>query len=513
MLFFQTRLNRSELVCNIFTCLMLGVFPVFLVPGLFFTLNIAKYCFVLISTLLLFLFSLLFSKKSTIKAKRTLFADLSIVDWAILLLCVVSLVSGFVSPFFPDTVNGAYGRFNGMLTMLCYTVLYFIITRYGKWNVVFFYLLAVSSALVFLLGILNFFQIDPLGAYSSIRTDEKALFLSTIGNRNFFSAYICITLPVFIVLFCLSNVRWKTFFWGAMMILGEAALFIGNSESGLIGLYLFFLVLPLFLFHDKSCFRNYFFVIFSFFAVAQVLRILISVLPNALYSLSGISAFFVFHIFSKMMTGVFAILCLSFWFPPFSGRRVRCCVKKIWVGFLLFLICVFLVFFFYFSFINRQTPLGELEAYLRFSPSWGSNRGSAWIALVAVFASFSPLHILIGSGPDTIYQVLSQAYYLQMENGTLLSFDSAHNEYLQYLITTGVIGLLAYCVFVAVLLSWALSQGKRSHTMLSLAMAVLCYSVQGFFNISMISVTPVFVLLLAFVGADYRDARLRSKLD
>lgn len=52
------------------------------------------------------------------------------------------------------------------------------------------------SCLIALLGILNAWGLDPLGTYYSLLPDNGSLYLSTIGNLNFFAAYLCLCLPL-----------------------------------------------------------------------------------------------------------------------------------------------------------------------------------------------------------------------------------------------------------------------------------------------------------------------------
>ena len=76
-------------------------------------------------------------------------------------------------------------------------------------------------------------------------------------------------------------------------------------------------------------------------------------------------------------------------------------------------------------------------------------------------------------------------------------FDSAHNEYLQYLITVGLAGLAAYlALLVTSIRKMIRSAGKRPYVM-AIAFAVICYAAQAAVNISVPIVTPVMLMLLA----------------
>ena len=269
-----------------------------------------------------------------------------------------------------------------------------------------------------------------------------------------------------------------------------------------------FLVLPIFLFDNYISFRRYIMFAFTFFASAQIIGFLISSNSNDVGKLYGISNFLMNSKISIIILICLALIVLILYIFPLEKKLPLGIIKKIFVGTITVLILIFLISFFYFSIINKHTSLGIFENYLRFSPDFGSDRGSVWIALLTAFISFPIVKIFIGSGPDTIYQVLLEYYPNEIRNGSLLPFDSAHNEYIHYLITTGLIGLAAYCTLIGVLISWSLRRAKKSEFMLPLAASAICYVVQGFFNISVVSVTPLFFLVLSFIGIDYYQSKL-----
>ena len=76
-------------------------------------------------------------------------------------------------------------------------------------------------------------------------------------------------------------------------------------------------------------------------------------------------------------------------------------------------------------------------------------------------------------------------------------FDSAHNEYLQYLVTVGLAGLAAYLALLATSVCKMIrSAGKHPYVM-AIAFAIICYAAQAAVNISVPIVTPVMLMLLA----------------
>ena len=62
------------------------------------------------------------------------------------------------------------------------------------------------------------------------------------------------------------------------------------------------------------------------------------------------------------------------------------------------------------------------------------------------YGKFPLKHKLFGYGPDTFGILTTDRFFGDMINATGLIFDNAHNEYLQFLLTIGPIGLIAYWV-------------------------------------------------------------------
>ncbi|MFW6238115.1 MAG: O-antigen ligase family protein [Bacillota bacterium] len=111
---------------------------------------------------------------------------------------------------------------------------------------------------------------------------------------------------------------------------------------------------------------------------------------------------------------------------------------------------------------------------------------------------------LLGSGLDTFDKVFPQETYREIV-GTRGLVDKAHNEYLQLGVTAGLPALVAYLVFLFSLLQKGWKNWQQDNTGLRAALFVsfLAYIIQAFFNISVVSVAPVFWTIMGLnVAAD-----------
>jgi O-antigen ligase len=88
---------------------------------------------------------------------------------------------------------------------------------------------------------------------------------------------------------------------------------------------------------------------------------------------------------------------------------------------------------------------------------------------------------------------------------TTVIYDNAHNEYLQYFVTIGPIGVLSY---VGILICACIEMNRRkekSPYVLGCFFAVLCYAVQATVNLCVPIVAPIMWMLMSVGTAQSED--------
>ncbi len=132
----------------------------------------------------------------------------------------------------------------------------------------------------------------------------------------------------------------------------------------------------------------------------------------------------------------------------------------------------------------------------------GSARGYIWSRSIPMMLE----HLIIGSGPDTYFAEFPQGDYL----AKLYAYDSAqmlvdkpHNLYLQIGIQQGGIALVAFLVIIGAYLVhsfrlYALRKDYRTEEVIgaALTLSIIGYLGAGIFNDSVVSVAPIFWVLL-----------------
>lgn len=149
-------------------------------------------------------------------------------------------------------------------------------------------------------------------------------------------------------------------------------------------------------------------------------------------------------------------------------------------------------------------PIEDIESYgFEGKESLGSNRGYIWSRTLPMLKE----NIMIGKGPDTYPIYFPQEDFKGRFNVKVLSrgmiVDKPHNLYLQIGTNTGVVSLISFLAIVFIYLVQSIViyfkddlEGDLKALGLGIFVAVFGYLIAGMFNDSVVSVAPVFWVLL-----------------
>ena len=130
----------------------------------------------------------------------------------------------------------------------------------------------------------------------------------------------------------------------------------------------------------------------------------------------------------------------------------------------------------------------------------GQIRLIVWQGAIDIFKHYP----ILGSGVETFaysyYQFRPAAHNLVSEWDFL--YNKAHNELLNYLANTGLMGFGTYLSITIVFLVWAIK--KRTFWAAATLASIVCFHIQNFFGFSVVSTNLLFYLLpaIAFVASD-----------
>lgn len=509
----QVKYSSKHAVLNYYLILMFTVFPLFASDAYFNIRHDKYYLFVALTGVvliaeLLMILSVKFDsgQKDTHDVNvtgKTWYESFSFTDWAMIALLLTSTLSTLFSPYeIQYSIFGTAGRNNGLLLITLYVGIYFVITRLHYYMEYVFLAFAGVSTVVFILSVVNYHYIDPLGMYVNLDSDTVEDFISTIGNKNFLSSYICVSLPVFVTMSVHVKKKLYKAIYLASSAFGFMALMTADSDSGILGLGVFFVVFLIWYSSDISRLKYYFLNITIMLASAKFIKYLTLILKNAFNcktkEIDRFQELFIESDIAYVLIAVMAVITAVLFI--IDTKKPELAISK---AVPISLIVVFSAFalgiigiIFYYSVIDTKTDLGSLETLIRFNNKWGTHRGFMWIKSFEIFDEASFIQKLFGTGPDTYHYAFSP-YFAELEKYGDSSTNAAHNEYINYLITIGIAGLASYVAAVGGCIVRAVKTAKSNPISIVFVSAVICYSVQAFVNIAQPITTPLFIIFLA----------------
>ena len=410
--------------------------------------------------------------------------------WLLIAFFGCLVLGGVLGGHPEDAFFGQNNRYQGILTTFTYCVVVFALSRQTLDLRFAEAATAAGAALVGALGLLNHYGIDPFGFMTKLTEFDRGRFLSTIGNADFYGSYFTLAFPVTFGLFLHAERKHTRALSVSALILASFGALVAGSDSTALGMIAAAVVFPLVLFGDPRSFRRYFLGWAVFALCALSFGFLSPVLPSATY----LSAFCVIVSKPPVALGLL-IACLAVWLllkkaQPDRLLRAR---KAYWVVLLVATILGAAALILLNTALSG-IPLGGAENYLRFSESWGTDRGKIWAFCLRVYGSFSPVQKLFGGGPGALYHADALTHVF-----TDAALDTAHNEYLQYLLVSGGAGLLSFLGFLALTLITGAKKSLSDPRSRGLIVAVAAYAVQALVNISQPASTPLFFVFCGLI--------------
>ena len=432
----------------------------------------------------------------------------SLADGAVILFLVVCAVSTLQSDYRMEAFTGEQGRRTGLALTFLYVSVYFLVSRF--WNVKNWILevFLVSGVLLCILGIGDYFHLDWLGFHENISEEHRDIYVSTIGNINTYTAYVALVMGFASAMYVGSDKILNTCWYYFCMVISFFAIIMGCSDNAYLALAALFGFLPLLAFGSGRGIYRYFVMIATFFTVVLCIDLLNTQFAAIVIGLD--SLFGVIASQKALVPGVCVLWAMAaglFWWEqkkPDSellGKKIPLYLWCALIG-LVFLTVVYMLFDV--NIAGNAQRYGALSGYLEFNDSWGTNRGYIWRKTWETFGEFSFVRKLFGYGPDTFRLLTYEYFYDEMTVVTGQKFDSVHNEYLQYLVTIGALGVLTYLTFLISAGCQMLKSAFDHPYAKAIFMAVFCYLIQAIVNINLPIVTPMVWLLLSCGGAMYR---------
>lgn len=357
---------------------------------------------------------------------------------------VVFLLSQILSTLFSidktTSFFGYYSRFHGgLLSTLSYLILYwaFVSNMDKKPTKRVLYALLSSACLVAVYGILQHFGIDK---HVWVQNVQERVF-STLGQPNWLAAWLVAITPLSWALYIKSKDKKLSWLWIVSAFFSFAALLFTKSRSGLLGFGVSFGVFwgLVFISQKRDFIKNHG---QKFIAINSLLLLLIL--------LSGTP-----------------------WTPKITSLFHQTAFQDMENS-------------------SKNSSLGP-----NITPS-GDIRKIVWKGALGVWQKYP----LLGSGVETFafsyYQSRPVEHNLVSEWDFL--YNKAHNEYLNFLSTTGIVGLLSYLILILATIFLIFKNAQKSSRKLleyALLAGYVSILVTNFFGFSVVPVALLFFLFPA----------------
>jgi O-Antigen ligase. len=515
---------------NLYVYIIFTVFPLFLTDGLFNVL-VTKFMFYAITTALWIIPACVYimelHKVTMIewneKTSYEQWRSFSVVDYAAFAMLFVAIISTILSPYKSLAFlgkSGNDGRHVGLLLIILYIISYFMVSRTSKFRIGFINAFLIVSLIVNLLGITDYFQLDVLGIKANMHPDSKPIYTSTIGNINTYTSYVALPMAISVILFCKQKeFNKKTIFYVISLTIAFFAIIMGNSDNAYLALAVLFGFAPLYVFTSTEGIRRYLAVAGIFLIVAKITAMVTEALGDKVIGIQSLFNVFDSNIFVDILI-IIILVVLGIWYfndrdeKVINDKGYICKIlRRAWVIILCTVVAGVAWIFVNINVIGNDIDLGGLNYYFIFNDNWGTNRGYIWRVLIELYNDeLTFVQKLFGYGPETFASLMKNNVFVEMVTNYNVIFDSPHNIFLQYLITTGIFGLSAYLVAIIGTVVSAVKYAKEEPHIMSMMFAGLCFYAQGIVNINPPIVTPIVLLFGALIMGYVRDVKKVSSV-
>ena len=523
--------RTNEIIASIYIVAILAIFPL-VFHNYYYDILRVKYMFYYSSVIILFVLILMAAliymyvdardyqwENTRYVIKRFRKKALNIADWAMIIFMVAVTISTFQSDYFYESFWGNEGRYTGMFLILLYFVSFFIITRCLKFKRWYLDIFLAAGMIACIIGIFQFFEIDPIGFKEGLSWDDYRIFASTIGNINTYTSYVALISGMSVVLFVNENTFYRKVWYTFCVIISLFALITGISDNAYLALIALFGLLPLFLFNSIGGIKKYLFLLALLFSEFQLIDVIISRVPEHVLQINGL--FNIVVGYDKLLYIVIGLWGTTALIHILETKLFKesCLQKKSnlgrWIWLILIIVGIFCVGYILYdaNIKGNGDQYGSLKTYLVINDDWGTRRGYIWRIGIESYRKFPLMHKIFGYGPDTFGIITVNNYYEEMASRFFEKFDSAHNEYLQYFITIGFVGLTAYLCLLFTSIIEMFNACSKNSFLIAISFSVICYAAQAVVNISVPIVAPImFTLLMIGVAAARQSVDMRDKV-
>lgn len=441
---------------------------------------------------------------------------LSVTDIAFLAFLLCAVITTLVSDYKLDSLTGSAGRDNGLILLFLYTAMYFVVSRFYYFKDYVLAAFLVFGCIISGLAILHFFYIDPLGLMVGYADNIVEDFGTTIGNKNTIASYMCVFLPVAVMMFVVYKSRYMQILSAVAIAFAYCGLLTAGSNSGYLGFFVMLFFMLLVCIRKARLMRRFMLALTIMFSSGLLLRLFSYIMNDKSKGFEQIGEALVYGTLVFVLIAICAVTTFVLYLFKDNDKVNTHWPKKALSTIVIVTGAMVVAFFAYlmykYTFVDTTTDIGALSQIFRFDDRWGTHRGFMWINGVKDFFDFDFIHILFGSGCDTFYHVFEPHFAELSARFNNSSTDCIHSEYLNYLITQGILGLVSYLAIIVTTVYRALKTSRNNTLVLIFVFPVITYCAQAVVNIYTPVVTPFLFIFIALCECLSRQSNPANKL-
>ncbi|WP_026523890.1 O-antigen ligase family protein [Butyrivibrio sp. MB2005] len=427
-----------------------------------------------------------------------LIGSVSGLDIFVMCFGIACILSCLISEYRKEAFSGsmAWGVGGAMLFSLC--VLYLIYSRFMKSEFSYFLGMMFGGAFAMIIAILNDLWIDPLHTLEDIDVNWKDHFTSTIGNIDQFSGYLSVIIPMMVIMFVISQNGFKRTLAAIVLFFAYLNMFLTHADSIYIGVGIGYVFIIGFCLRNSKRFLGLLINGIIFGLAGFAAKVIILYRPEI--RLDDISPILIKHNVDLIIGGIcFAVLLLQMFLELRISKEQEDKILKV-----LFRIYVAAVLIAFVAII--------VVSAMHFDIYFLNRRGLLWSIAINAFLDADTPNQIFGIGPGCV-DTIAQNYYFEIQEayGDFYFLDNIHNDVLEYLVTTGIVGAASYLgIYIYVIYDYlrgVLSKNDISPNKLYAFIGLVGYIAQSIINGPHPLMVAIFFVLLTI----YRGESLAQK--
>ena len=345
-------------------------------------------------------------------------------DIFLLVFGVIATISTFLSLNVKQSIIGSVNRYEGILTIYIYILIYFNAKNFFKKYKHFENIIVIIYMAICLFAIVQYYMPKTIVFMPLFGKGAHG----TIGHPNFMGSFISIILPAFLLLYIVRNKN--KYLVCSIISFSVGVLCATRSCWAAFVYYLFIIVIYLLLKRDKNYLKRFAILIFT---LLLTLGIILLIPKEKSYIKNKVNA------------------------------------------------------------IKKDVQIIQEDGVS--NDKLGSARMHIWKMTLKLILKTPVLGCGVDDLKDGLIKFSTEEYISYLEKYKEIP-DKAHNEYLQIAATMGIPALSIYLGFISLIIIPNIKRALKDEKVLILILVSTSYLVQAFFNISVISVAPIFWFIL-----------------